>query len=403
MSAPDSAYDIKVLSDLTSSKDYKWAKLLSEYGGWSGIKEKFYLDEVLEGNEGGTTYFIGACNPSGTNASFHNSSRFGDIFYELRLLLDAGLNTLGYCDIQVVLANTAPNKDADPNSHPPRINNTVVFAYFKSAYYNNSTCKIEMETENNPGAYSEIESFSLAQALDTSHKSSVISENYLTKSGNHKFRVKLTNSEGTFTTSSLKVDIKMAIFSFNYDDSFASDAASGSSVTRYSNTRTLLDAKNNGDQATQLFTDETSNPLVHTANGYYSLDGWWYQYGYDTLSDRYAILAKGQETAGGYPSGDPGNIIVDTSQIDYNGYDKDDQSTADTEVSSGNYDSGSIYKEVTTDYEQDPAVNIVIYYSDSDKTTYASEGYYSIGEMVLGVTRQIAVGPNGAEIYDNIL
>jgi len=395
MSVPSSAYDTKIFSDLTQGQDYKWAKLLSEYGGWAGVKEKFYLDEVLEGNEGGVTFFIGSCIPGSPNSLYHKTSRLKEVFWELRLYDDGGLHTYGHGEVIAILSSDAPNKDANLENYPPRINNTTIFCYFLSAYYLQSTAiKIEMRDEYSPGIYVEVQNFgSLAAAANSSPRSNVVSQ--LTKSGTHWFRVTVTNSEGTRVFDEVEIDIRMSIFSFTYDSLFASDAVTGSSVTRYGNTRELLDAQDNGTEATQLFTDETSNPLVHTANGYYVVGNMWYQYGYDTLADRYAILTKGQTQPGGYPSGDPGNIVQDAVIEDVNGFSAFDWETAETQVLSGNYVTTPLY------LEHNFETGVTKVYTDSGFSQLAQAGYYVQGTWQLqNLDRYIQVGDSGVLVYD---
>ena len=393
MSVPSSAYDTKVFSDLTTPQDYKWAKLLAEYGGWSGVKQKFYLDEVLEGNEGGVTYFIGSCIPGSPNSKYHRADRLKEVFYELRLYDDGGLNTYGHGEIIAILSSDAPNKDANVENYPPRINNTTLFTYFLSAYWLNSTSlKIEIKDNNSPGVYWEVQNFgSLSSNSSSSPRSNIVSQ--LTKSGLHKFRVTITNSEGTKVFDDVEVDIRMAIFNFTYNPLFASDAVTGTPVTRYGNTRELLDAADNATDATQLFTDEENN--IHTANGYYVTGNMWYQYGYDTLTDRYCILTKGQTQPGGYPSGDPGNIVQDPVIPDVNGFSPFDWETAETQVLSGNYITTPLY------LEHNFETGITSVYTNSSYTQIAQAGYYVQGTWELqNLDRYIQVGDNGVLLYD---
>ena len=375
-------------------------KFLGEY---TSIGTHFYLDKIVRYKDGSIFYFGGACFVGSENSKFHTSARIGKLFDGIELYTDGGLNTLGFAAIQTVLASSADNKDSDVNMHPPRINNSVVFAYFKSAYYAASTLILEMEVEGLSDSWYTIFTDYLAEKLDTEYKSGVIG-GALSKSGIHKFRAKLTNSEGTWISGLISIDIKMAIFYLKYDASYASGSKTGIDVTRYANTRYLLNAEDNGTDATQLFKDETASP-EHTAYGFYysNVEDKWYKYGYDTLTDRVCILAKGVLQPGGYPPGDPANIIINDYAINCNGFDKFDQSTANTQVLSNNYNPVDIYMEDKTDYELDPPLYTVTYFQDAEKTAYASEGYYAVGEWVFGVTREIQVGPEGAQIYDNIL
>ena len=123
-----------------------------------------------------------------------------------------------------------------------------------------------------------------------------------------------------------------------------------------------------------------------------------------TLEDAYKTeLEKGLLKKLPFIEVDPANIIINDYAINCNGFDKFDQSTANTQVLSNNYNPVDIYMEDKTDYEQEPPLHTVTYFQDVEKTIYASEGYYAVGEWVLGVTREIQIGPDGAHIYNNIL
>ena len=76
---------------------------------------------------------------------------------------------------------------------------------------------------------------------------------------------------------------------------------------------------------------------------------------------------------------------------------------ANLEVNSNNYESGVIFKQIIANYETSPITETIKFYTDDTFTTYASQGYYAIGEFVLGVIREISIGDNGDMIYDNNL
>lgn len=359
------------------------------------IKSIFRLDFLFRNNEG----FIGAVATNGTNINFHSNTRFSR--YRLQkdgityiILNDGGLNTLGYSDVATVLSNDAPNKDANPSNYPPRLNNTVVFALAKSAYYvASSAIKVQMQDKDNPALIYDVHSLTnVGEKVLSNIKTDIISQ--INKVGTHYFRTSITNAEGTWLSDWVGVDIKNAIFTFRYNSNYASLASIGTQLTRYSNTRELLDAQNNGSEATQLFIDEVE-PFTHTANGYYFLNSYWYQYGYDTLTQRFCILAKGEAQPGGYPSGDPGNIVQSGMLPNINGFSPFDWETAESQILSGNYITTTLYIEYN--YE----TNVVIAYTNSAFTQLAQSGYYVQGTWQLqNLDRYIQVGDNGIVLYD---
>lgn len=213
----------------------------------------------------------------------------------------------------------------------------------------------------------------------------------INKSGLHTFRVLIENEEGTKYTDPLEVTIRLAVASFKYSASTASEAFnSGTTVTRYYDTRVII-------EDTQIFSDESG---TQTANGYYVLGDKWYQYGYNTVTARYCVLTFGYAQAGGYPTGDPGNIVINPEEAYYQGYDQYSQNDADTHVLSNNYNAGYLYLKRTTDYEATPPTETYIAYSNAAYTTFAQEGYYSFGNYGTRITRRIQVGASGVIISD---
>lgn len=431
MAAPSSAYQTEKLNfdSTTTEIDASLAKFLQNTTATTGdewgdgyfnsgdsdatLKAKilsiFKLDELLRGYKTDKTGFVGMIRISPsvtTNYAYHSTSRLngrrivdattGNIY---DIFTDGGLHTKPFGDLQAILSIDSSNKDDLVINYPPRINNTVAYLYFRSSYYDDTTTrKLYMSQSENSG-YSEVLSYgTLSAKSSASIKSDAISA--IMTSGDYYFRVEVSNPEGTRTYDPFMANIRMAVATFKYDATYASSAVNGTEVVRYYTTRDLLDTENNQDQATQMFKDETSTP-EHTENGFYVIDNMWYKYGYDVLYSDYYILEKGQAQAGGFPSGDPANIVVTDEGIYCNGFDEYNQSTADTEVNSGNYDPRTLYKEIVTNYET--MVTTTTYYTTNEKVSYAQGGYYSVGEMVLGVTRQISVGASGVEIYDNIL
>ena len=373
------------------------------------IKQIFKLDLLIAIHTPDGAGFIGAVLEGSTNSLYHKSTRFSGVpipkgvsggTVQHILLNDAGLNTLGDVDINSVLGSDSQTKDDQPANYPPRINNTVVYITFKSAFYVSTSAMALLMKNENDNNYTTVQSFgTLAQRQVLAVKSAVVDA--ITKSGEHIFKALITNDEGTIETATVAVDIKMGLTTFKYNATIASYALeSGVDRARYHNTKEMLDAATYADHATQLFKDETSTP-EHTEDGFYVLGDMWYQYGFDTVEGRYCIMKKEKAEAGSFPQGDPGNVVVDENLVYFNGFDAFDQSAADTEVNSGNYDQGSIYLYRELDFNTNPMTETYVAYTDASKQAFAQQGYYAFGEMVFGVERRIEIGGNGVVVYDS--
>mgnify|MGYP000877059526 CR=1 FL=1 len=126
MAVPSEAYQIYSLRDTVDGnlrQTFKFAKFTSPYTTLEEAKTLFRLDgAILEG----TSSFIGYVNINSENSAYHNINRMDSyIFSNKKLLTDAGLNTLGYCETQTNILKYA--------------NLVLNNAYFKSAFYVNSS------------------------------------------------------------------------------------------------------------------------------------------------------------------------------------------------------------------------------------------------------------------------
>ncbi len=264
MSVPSSAYDVKAFSDLTTSKDYLFAKLLSEYGGWTGVKAKFYLDGVLEGNEGGQIYFIGFVDPNGTNKDIHKSERVGDVWSEISLLLDAGLN----CKPEIPVFQTQSGNATKINV----LNNAIsVRALFKSSYYNDTTgCYVDVAesehlgtvvTSSNLGTISQNSSFTF-----TGEEAIVPDSMILFVGKTYVLTLRAANSEGDrISSSNLSLSPAPGAVNFKFGTTLDLAIAASAAGTVYVNRR-ITDAEDSSDGVVFYSNLEAT---LYPSTGYY--------------------------------------------------------------------------------------------------------------------------------------
>lgn len=188
MAAPGAAYHSTVLNNSTDAENYAFAKYgyTADYDTEAEIKAIFYLDNILRDSTLNPYGFLGIVS-SAFNKSMHASNRKLDIGSGKYLLKDAGLNTLPFCTFHNILSNDSTDKDQTPANYPPRINNTVAWQQFKSAYFvDTSQRMLQMRSEDNYNIWNTIASYNgQSQNTTSTIKSGVISLNY---SGNHYFR-----------------------------------------------------------------------------------------------------------------------------------------------------------------------------------------------------------------------
>lgn len=181
MSAPLSAYHSEALKDKTTPQNYLMCKFLAEY---TNIKTEFYLDAILRYKDGATFYFGGACFVGSKNSKHHANSRKGQIFDELEVYTDGGLNTLAHIEFR--------------NLNQPKWVNWINLKYFLLSAYYNDTSNFGYSYKINAGAWVDISVASLGQKLE---KEELIRHIDLTPAASEgdtiNFRMWATNSEGT--------------------------------------------------------------------------------------------------------------------------------------------------------------------------------------------------------------
>lgn len=109
MTAPSSAYQLYSKKHKLSGvlqKSFTFAKNISPYLSKADKKAFFRLDFIYKE---GDVAFVGGVFPGGTNAQYHTASRMGIVFAGYRLLDDAGLNTMGDCDLSAVISAVENN------------------------------------------------------------------------------------------------------------------------------------------------------------------------------------------------------------------------------------------------------------------------------------------------------
>lgn len=139
MSAPASSYDLRLLKRKTSpSENFQIAKLLTGYADYASAKTFFHLDKILQLKDVNTSesLFVGLIFPGGTNEAFHAVARKGNTkFRGYVALLDAGLN----CKPERPTFFTTGGISTSINVLD---NSILLYASFKSAYYDSTTAQI---------------------------------------------------------------------------------------------------------------------------------------------------------------------------------------------------------------------------------------------------------------------
>lgn len=139
MSAPASSYDLRLLKRKTSpAENFQIAKLLSAYIDYSTAKTLFHLDKILPMKDVSTLglLFVGLVFPGGSNEAFHAVARKGNTKIQGHYaLLDAGLN----CKPERPTFFTTGGISTSINVLD---NSILLYASFKSAYYDSTTAQI---------------------------------------------------------------------------------------------------------------------------------------------------------------------------------------------------------------------------------------------------------------------
>lgn len=193
------------------------------------------------------------------------------------------------------------------------------------------------------------------------------------------------------TSESDITGLSMLSFVMNFSATYASMAVTSTDRrTIYINTASIV------NNSTIFYKNEAyiADPADE---GYYYINSKWYKQGFN--GSFFGIVDQDNAIPGQYPQGDPGNIETSVESIFYNGYDSNSQNGADDLVNNGNYWDGYLYKQTKHDLRDNSYTYKM--FSDDACLIEAAQGYYSVGDMLVGVTRRIAVGSNGALIYDN--
>lgn len=361
------------------------------------VKALFKIDVLDTQTKGAANNFVGAVNPLQTNMRYHNSARLSGIkFGNYEMLSDAGLNRKGDALLIKVLNTSTTDYNASVDNYPPRINNARIFYWFYSPIYNAVTGGTIEASYNN----TDWTTIGTQGAISSNGEvySYISDPSFIQHSGNTYFRCRVTNEEGTYVSDVYTADIKMALDVMKYNASQASDAyLYGSTRNVYRNTRAFEILSNSPAIPTRLYKDENTPPTEQDA-GYFVLGDVWYSFFYDSGVGYKTITDSGACEAGGYPSGDPANIVHSYSQVDCSGFDRDDLSTAEYEVLSGNYDYRTVYLDTVDNYENNTQITYA--YSDSGMTTPSGEGYYVAGDMIMGITRELHINNSGVVDWD---
>ena len=274
MAAPSSAYNTKVLkrkSGATLIEDIQMAKLLSEYGGVSGAKSKFYLDFVQKcvDNSSSEIYFIGIVDTTGANAPYHATARLGGIVSGTKKYLkDAGLNT------------KAPSDIATTTGYPKWLNWIEVPISVIPAYYVPNTY-FGYQYKVGAGSWSaDVEvGYNTSGSTFTAASGRIDLSSVALQGNTIYFKAYAENAEGKLysTEVSITASEEISLLGANYISASDPQGALGSGVTIYS---PASQAEDLGGVTT---TDASTGIYLYTtayANTYVA-DGYWYIGGYE--------------------------------------------------------------------------------------------------------------------------
>lgn len=269
------------------------------------LKTRYYLDFVLgvaeynaSGAEvAGKTGFIGGCFVGSSNYYMHNRSRdwvVGSLTANNEVLFnDAGKNTL--------------TRISNIGDMPVVVNSDIgileVSALFLTAWH--------VDTSQHGFRFTPIPGFSdavtnlgfMAQRTTASKTGRVdISSQTALKAGDTlNVTAFVQNAEGLWTSQSRSFTITPRLVSMKYNLQYASSAYNGIDV------RNIYVGTSEIRVGTNFYSNAQMTEANLPANGYYTVEGFWYQVSYVTeLSVTYArVVATGTTSASGWPPTDP--------------------------------------------------------------------------------------------------
>lgn len=291
MAAPIGAYRNKSLFMNKSGVDYEHMTAILQEGD-QVMKERFYLDELFVLRlEDGTDGVIGMVGEGSENEKMHSLTTRGGVgrAYKggrvVRMLNDAGLNTLGRVSNMVFTSNS--------------VGNISFQGLFKSSYYNDTTAH-SLDYKVNNQAWVSIAIGFMAQNTEQV-RSRALNPLALIKSGDTiSIKGVLTNEEGTNESTVISAIVTANVISAMY----------GSPASTASNPITMY-AKEAHTFTAFYYDEQCLNPV---ADNYYVFGGYWYQ------MQGGIIVAEGEAKAGSWPSGDPANPSTEPVNMYYYSY-----------------------------------------------------------------------------------
>lgn len=402
MAAPNEAYQsysIKNKFNGNLRATFKMAKFTSPYTTVAEAKALFRLDGVLKE---GTSSFVGYVTPNSINAQYHVNSRIDSIiFSSYRLLYDGGLNRLAESQL-ISVTNTSATDHNDPvSNYPPTVASNRLFYWLYSPLYNPIGSSVFQYSLNGVDWTT---FYTLSSMAANSQTTNAYLDNLpiFDVAGIYYIKLLAINDEGTMPSNIYTTTINYASEIMKYNAANASDAYNGSaSRLVYRNNRNYIAYDNGANfDATRLYKYNSGLSVFETADtGFYVIGTTWYKFGLNVeLDNIYTILETGNCAPGGYPGGDPGNIVTTYGQVNCSGFDRDSQEVAELEVTSGNYDYRTIYLETIVNYEEMSTTQYA--YSDAGHTTFSGQGYYVVGNSVEGISRILEVNNSGLVVSD---
>lgn len=314
----ESTYIAKFLQNTTPTSGDEWGDGYFNSGDSDATKKSkilsiFKLHDFFRITSDTEDGFVGIVKLGSPEAEYHNVSRHGmaeitdDSQNEYVALNDAGLNTKGDCSIVSILANTSTSASDSIATYPPRINNAVAWALFKSSFYNGTTNMV-VQMKNDADVWTQAQDLGTqgVKARNTL-KTAVIQDNLLETIGTKYFRAIITNSEGSTTSEEFQAAIKRAMATMKYNSLYASYAYNGSTTTTiYYDSRIIRSLQGGGEATTFAKNDVIEMTASDIADvGYYTLGDTWYEFKYYEPEDVYVVTRLGLCAAWAWPTDDP--------------------------------------------------------------------------------------------------
>ena len=281
------------------------------------IKAIFKVDGFLCVPKGTTENgFIGFCySRTSGNGLYHKTERFSGVrvpttaHADAELLNDGGLNVKGHCQIYSVLSGSSTAYNDSATTYKPRLHNMFSWAYFRSAFYDSSVLKIEVQNPADQTWQNAKDVGTLAPKIFDTYKTDISDNTMVERIGTYNFRAIITNGEGTWYSAPVEAIIYRALATMKYNATYASDAYGGSTTSQvYYDTNEIVSTQGGvGLEATTFAKNDvtTMGGSDISDYGFYVLGSTWYEYRYWEAEAVPIVVRTGACSNWGWPTDDP--------------------------------------------------------------------------------------------------